>query len=319
MIFRPTVESDLDRFLPLITADAASSTMTVDAYREKLADGQYRFDLTWIAVDDAGGDPLAVAIWWSGSGSHPEALDGVFVDAAAGTLAERTDLAAGLLIAAHAGFAAEGTAEPPAYHVFLPSDWRDQPDVVEALTWRREAARRAGLPASLERLRFEWTPDAGIEEPSGRLVFRSEPDDEVFVELFRRVLTDSLDATSRAEAEHIGTEAQARSDVAFYRDVMLGDRSWWRVAETPDGDVVGFGVSSRNRMFPVVGYLGVVPEHRGCGYVGEILSEITRLLSVELTAERIRADTDLANAPMAAAFERAGYRNFARRLVLSAH
>jgi hypothetical protein len=35
-------------------------------------------------------------------------------------------------------------------------------------------------------------------------------------------------------------------------------------------------------------------------------------------AEVIRADTDLANAPMAASFERTGYRNFARRLVFSA-
>jgi len=35
-------------------------------------------------------------------------------------------------------------------------------------------------------------------------------------------------------------------------------------------------------------------------------------------AQRIRADTDTTNLPMAAAFERAGYRRFGIRLVLSA-
>jgi RimJ/RimL family protein N-acetyltransferase len=68
----------------------------------------------------------------------------------------------------------------------------------------------------------------------------------------------------------------------------------------------------------VVGYLGVVPEHRGHGYADDILAEITRILADEAGAEVIRADTDLANAPMAASFERAGYRNFSRRLVFSA-
>lgn len=34
-------------------------------------------------------------------------------------------------------------------------------------------------------------------------------------------------------------------------------------------------------------------------------------------ADTIEADTDLANQPMAAAFDRAGYRTFARRVVLS--
>lgn len=118
-------------------------------------------------------------------------------------------------------------------------------------------------------------------------------------------------------ASLVGAEAQAREDVAFYRDKMLGDRAWWRVAETPDGELAGFGFPSRNVDFPVIGYLGVVPEQRGHGYVDEILAGITRFLVTETGAEVIRADTDLGNRPMAAAFERAGYRNFARRLVLS--
>ena len=116
----------------------------------------------------------------------------------------------------------------------------------------------------------------------------------------------------------IGAEAQSRRDVEFYRDKMHGDRSWWRVAQTPAGELAGFGIPSQNTDVPVVGYLGVLPEHRGHRYADDILAGITRLLVAEASATVIRADTDLANRPMAAAFERAGYRNFARRLVLSA-
>jgi RimJ/RimL family protein N-acetyltransferase len=42
------------------------------------------------------------------------------------------------------------------------------------------------------------------------------------------------------------------------------------------------------------------------------------VLVAEAGATKIRADTDLENRPMAAAFERAGYQSVGRRLVLSA-
>ncbi len=190
--------------------------------------------------------------------------------------------------------------------------------MVAALSWRWDAALRAGLTEELERLRFGWTRAAGVPPQSSRLAFRAEPDDEVFAELFMRVLEGTLDGTSRTTADAVGAAEQARLDVAFYRDKMWGDRAWWRVARTAGGEAVGFGVPSRNLAVPVVGYLGVVPEHRGHGYVDDILAEITRVLAAEAGADTIEADTDLANRPMAAAFERAGYRNFARRLVLSA-
>lgn len=319
MLFRSTVESDLDRFLPLIVTDPAG-LLTADLYMARLATGQYRLEWTWIAESACDGAPLAVAIWWGDpDGSRPGALDGVLVHHSAGSTADRTVLAAALLTAAHEYYAGAGAAAPPDYHLLLPGDWHDRPEVVESVAWRQEAAKRAGLPVSLERLRFEWTPQAALPKPSGPLVFAPEPDDEVFVDLFRQVLADTLDATSRKEAERIGADRQARSDVAFYRDAMLGDRSWWRIARTPGGEVVGFGLPSRNHNSPVVGYLGVLPQHRGFGYVDEILREITRVLVNETDAQHIRADTDRANAPMAAAFRRAGYRDAGCRLVLSAH
>jgi RimJ/RimL family protein N-acetyltransferase len=189
---------------------------------------------------------------------------------------------------------------------------------VEALTWRQEAARRAGLTAFLERLHYEWTPDDGIPEASSRLTFREEPDDEVFVDLFIRVLEGSLDTESTTDARVLGGQNQARADLEFLRDTMHGERAWWRVAVNASGDVVAFGIPSHNPSVPVVGYLGVLPEYRGRGYADDVLGEITRILALDAGAERVRADTDLVNKPMAASFARLGYRIVSRRLVHSA-
>jgi len=321
LTFRPGTKADLDRILPFIQPDGASP-MTSDRYQKYLDDGQYSLDRTWIAVDTASNDNavLAVAVWWALPGTtEPGALDLIYVHESVDP-ADRIALAADLLSTAHQAFAEEfGQTEPPECHVFVPGDWRDRPDVVDVLTWRRAALERAGLGTLLERLRFAWTPaDGPVPAESSRgLEFRAEPDDEVFVDLFTRVLNGSLDTTSTREAAQIGAAEQARKDLTHLRDQMLGERSWWRVAVNRDGETIGFGIPSRNPVVPVVGYLGVLPEHRGHSYIDDILAEITRTLVAEADAELIRADTDLVNEPMAAAFRRVGYRNHARRLVFS--
>ena len=319
---RSIVESDVDAILPLLRRDPASPLSAQD-YQDKLADRQYRFEWTWIAQDDATGEILAVIVYWGGpndaDGSGPHSIDGILAAPSLGTGEERIAVVTSLLTAAHEHFKSVLHAENvPDYHVFIPGDWRDQPDVVEALEWRQEAVERAGLTDLLERLRYRWTPEAGVPAGRGRLTFRPEGDDEVFVDLFTRVLEGSLDTSSTKEAATMGAAAQAREDVEFYRDVMLGERDWWRVAVNGDGEVVGFGFPSRNPNAAVVGYLGVLPEYRGHGHVDEILAEITRQAAEELGMTQLSADTDLVNQPMAASFERAGYVNVARRLVFSA-
>ncbi|MFJ4466388.1 GNAT family N-acetyltransferase [Streptomyces sp. NPDC089424] len=308
MIHRTLAEPDLDRVLALLPAGEVGVWADADLFRERLATGEYRPEWTWVAED--AGELRAVAVWWGKPGQErPGALDTLN----AVPSPARTDVVAGLLDAAHAAFG--GTA--PECHLLLPADWRERPDAAAALGWRQEAAGRAGLTTAVERLRYEWTPDRGVPTPSRRLRFRPEADDEVFADLFRRVLDGTLDAASRTEAAVVGAEAQARADVAFYRDVMPGERTWWRVAEDADGRPAGFALPSRNNASHVVGYLGVLPEQRGLGYVDDLLAEITRILAEEAGADLVRADTDLGNHPMAAAFERLGYRNFARRMVLS--
>jgi ribosomal protein S18 acetylase RimI-like enzyme len=69
-----------------------------------------------------------------------------------------------------------------------------------------------------------------------------------------------------------------------------------------------------DRWGPDIAYLGVLPEHRGRGYVDDLLVEASQLLA-ERGAEDIGATTDAGNAPMAAAFARCGYEIVDRLIV----
>ena len=62
-------------------------------------------------------------------------------------------------------------------------------------------------------------------------------------------------------------------------------------------------------------YIGVVPMMRGQGYVHDLLAAGTATLleAPSKNEQPLIADTDVANVPMAAAFERAGWTRFAGR------
>ncbi|MFI6849344.1 dihydrofolate reductase family protein [Kitasatospora sp. NBC_00085] len=310
MLFRPTDETDLDR-VTAVTVDEPVSWIDADRYLEELEEGMYRPEWTWIAED--GGRIVARALWWGqASSEHPIALDCLHVDP---SVADRAAVAAGLITAGLRAFAEQGATKPPLYNVTLPNGWRELPDVVAALAWRHEAALAAGLTNEVERLRLEWTPDAGLPASSGRLTF-TEGSDEEFLDVFRRIAEGSLDAETRRNVASMGAEAAAREEVDFYLGCP-GERSWWRLARTPDGQVAGLALPSATPYNRNVGYLGVVPELRGQGYVDDVLAEITRV-QVEAGAELITATTDTGNAPMAAAFARAGYRTAQTRMIYSA-
>lgn len=313
MTIRITVEHDLDDILALLGGQSLD-TATPQRYLELRADRSYRHEWTWIAED--GDRVVALAIWWGLPDRElPLALDGLYADPA---IADPVPLWTELI--RRAVRTVPPDAEQPEYHLFLPSGWRDQPEVVAALEPRLTAAAAAGLSEITERLRYEWTPAGDLPARSGRLRFRPA-DDEAFLAVFARVAEGSLDAATLRAVARLGVAGAAKEDLEIYTS-MPGQRSWWRLAVDDAGEVVGFAIPSANQGGPVVGYLGVVPEHRGRGYSDDLLAEITHELAGviqrgEARAPRITADTDLGNQPMAAAFERAGYRNFAVRLVAS--
>ncbi len=255
--------------------------------------GQYRPEWTWVALRD--GVVVARAAWWAGpEDARPVALD--WLDFAPG----ESDAAVRLLRTAplHAEYVLQ-----------LPPGWRDRPAVRDAARARTDVAAAAGLVPLVERFRYTWTPECGLPEQPGRLVFRPEPDDGVFLDILRRVETGSLDAHARQAIAEGGVEQAAQEELAFFR-WCPSPRDWWRVAWTAGpgrgGEPVGLHVPARNLRSPVIGFIGVVPEHRGRGYGYDLLADCTRHLA-EHGAERIVGETDQPNVPMAAAFAKAGY------------
>ncbi|MEU6665929.1 GNAT family N-acetyltransferase [Streptomyces sp. NPDC046727] len=282
-----------------------------DQFHDGLKTRRYRPEWTWVAED--GERLLARAVWWGlPDGTHPLVLDCLYVHESVG---DRRQLAAHLIASAHQRFHEQGMTTVPEFHLFSRNDAPAE-ETAAAVGWRIEAAAAAGLTDVLRRLRFEWTADRRPPATPARLVFRPEPDDEVFADAFQQVAEGSLDTTTRRAVARHGVAKAARDDLAGYR-AMPGQRDWWRLAHTPDGALAGLVVPSRNAKNFVVGYLGVVPSLRGRRYVDELLAQTTRIL-LDAGARRVAADTDATNLPMAAAFGRGGYHNFASRTVLSA-
>ncbi|MFJ5636522.1 hypothetical protein ACIQF5_28290 [Streptomyces goshikiensis] len=76
----------------------------------------------------------------------------------------------------------------------------------------------------VERLRLEWTPEAGLPASRGRLVF-TEGTDEEFLDVFRRIAVGSLDGETRRNLVAMGPG---------------------RLPDRPDpADLVGAGAGSR--------------------------------------------------------------------------
>ncbi|MEU1511690.1 GNAT family N-acetyltransferase [Streptomyces sp. NPDC005811] len=187
----------------------------------------------------------------------------------------------------------------------LPGGWREDPALRAAAEARHAAARAAGQSLLVERFVYRWTPPCGLPERPGRLAFAPEPDDAVFFDALRRIHSVTLDAHARKAVAEGGPDQAAQEDLDFFR-WCPSPREWWQVARTPEGDLAGIHIPAHNPSGPCIGFIGVLPEHRGHGYAYDLLAECTHYL-VEQGAEFIAAATDQGNFPMAAHFTTAGY------------
>jgi predicted N-acetyltransferase YhbS/RimJ/RimL family protein N-acetyltransferase len=183
---------------------------------------------------------------------------------------------------------------------------------------RVELLKGVGFAFRRETGRFEWRGAEPNAEPA-RLSFRAleEVGDKAFIDAMREVSEGTLDRELREERERLGPLGAARE---FFEDArrVKHDPSWWQLAYAQSGELVGLVMPAEPPAFLTIFYVGVVPGMRGRGYVDDLLAAGTATL---LEARRrdgnekkpLRADTDVANAPMAAAFERAGWARFAGR------
>ena len=267
-----------------------------------LRDGHRQPEWLWMALRD--GHLLARAAWWGRpESSLPHALDILDIDDTAG--AEAVDTAAALLTTAMAKVV-PASRVPPDYIRFLAPGWRDEAGSRQATENRMTIAGRAGARFFVERLRLEWRAGTAIPAPTGRLAFRQVSGPAELLALMTEVMDGTLDAHGRHDLTRMSAADAAAKHYRGELDRYTTPRSWWRIAELPGGEPVGFVIPAHNGYNPIIAYLGVVPAHRGNGYIGEILAEGTRVLAAT-DADRIRASTDLGNVPMARAFHRAGW------------
>jgi RimJ/RimL family protein N-acetyltransferase len=275
-----------------------------------LSEGRRRPEWMWLAL--RGTEPVARLAWWGRPEDEaPLILDILDLDRDPA----RVETGASLLTAAMAEVVtAAGVTRPPQYLRFVPPDWRADPAVRADVEDRMAVLERCGARPFVERLRLEWRAEhAVVPQRDSRLGFRPVRDDEEILALMTEVLSGTLDAHSREELTRMSPRESAADLFAYEASRGPRLRDWWRVAMLPDGEPVGFVLPSRNAYHPIIAYIGVVPEHRGHGYIDGLLAEGTRILAGEGAAQ-IRAATDVGNVPMARAFERAGYVTFEHQI-----
>ncbi len=191
-----------------------------------------------------------------------------------------------------------------------PSQWPQWQDHIEQ---RHHLLTQLGFRVERQTLRFEMKPDGMLPSVRQRLRFRNltELDEAVFVDAIQQVSVGTFDQRIQHEQNTSGQTGAARSMLTELQD-MEYEPHWWQLAYDADGALVGLVMPTRAPTFSTIGYIGVVPEQRGHGYVDDLLAQGTTTL-ITAGASTIRTDTDVANIPMANAFRRAGYTEFATR------
>ena len=283
---------------PVVWVDAEQLTA-------ESATRNYRPEWSWIA--DRDGEPVARALWWGlPDADRPVTLDCLTTVAG---LPGPERVGAALV---RAGIEAFGPGPALEFKVDVSPGWTDDPASVAAVRWRERAAREGGFSRTTERVSFARTDADPMPARSTRVRFAAAPD-AAFRDLFARVATGSLDAHTLDMVAREGVEALADDDLEFYLS-LPGERDSWRIAQLPDATTVGFIIPTRTAYDASISYLGVLPEHRGRGYVNDLLAEMVHVHH-DAGETRIVGTTDAANSPMRTAFERAAFAVIRARIV----
>lgn len=288
-------ELDLFNSLPYVLNDEIAGD---------LAAGRRRPEWLWLAL--RGDRVVARAGWWSRVGDQQPLLMDIFdIDGDTDDGVQLLKTALSTVVPAE--------ATPPECGRFLPPDWRDHQHIRQAVNDRMQALERVGAKLFVERLRLQWRPGTPIPEPSRRLTFRPVHTPDELIELMTLALDGTLDAHSRDDLTRMTPSQTAQKQYDNELARYASPHEWWRIATLPDGQPVGFVIPAHNGYNPIIAYLAVLPAHRGHGHVHDVLAAGTSVLAAQ-NVPRIRAATDVGNAPMAAAFARAGYVTYERQI-----
>jgi RimJ/RimL family protein N-acetyltransferase/predicted N-acetyltransferase YhbS len=304
MHFRPVYANELDLF---VEATPANNHEEIGRYLESMfAAGSMRPEWCFVA-QNRGRTVGRVALWTLPGMDEPLALvlldvpwEGEYLDVGAYLLGNVLDEARRL-----------GAREIE--HVL--DDPPMRPQFQHSPEKRVELLGDFGFALRRETYRYEW-PEGETPPVANRLFFRSleSVGEEAFVDAMIKASEGTLDREIQEERVRLGPREAAQD---FFDDArrVEHDPAWWRLAYAPNGELVGLVMPAAPPAFLTLFYVAVVPEMRGRGYVNELLAAgTTTLLEARTSSETpLRTDTDVANRPMAAAFERAGWVRFGKR------
>jgi ribosomal protein S18 acetylase RimI-like enzyme len=170
-----------------------------------------------------------------------------------------------------------------------------------------EALLSAGFVLEVERLELLWEAGSAVPVDSGRLCWRPARDLPAGepLAIVRRVADGSLDHDTRTELAAGRGDQDAREAYDYFVG-LGGEPDWFAIGYVGDDPAALLVVAGAAGKPGLLEYVGVLPEHRGNGYVDDVVARATALLNAA-GVSAIRAGTDTGNAPMAAAFARAGY------------
>jgi ribosomal protein S18 acetylase RimI-like enzyme len=201
------------------------------------------------------------------------------------------------------------TALPAVASVGAPVDARTNPAVHDDYEQRRDLFDSAGMGLFQEKQGHYWQAGAApMAARSSRLSFRPYADipRHEFLAVLSQGPAGTLDRNDRYYFDLTGPVGWAKVMEGF---LGPGDEATWKVGYDPTGIPVGYVMLSGfdEDETGTIAHIGVVPDQRGNGYVNDLLAEATNDAAVRGFTS-ILSDTDVLNAPMIAAFERAGHR-----------
>lgn len=172
----------------------------------------------------------------------------------------------------------------------------------------------ADLRANPPGVRIQIHAEAVTDDFATDLALRTfeEAGRGAFIDAMARCTTETLDPEIARNVAELGPRGDAEQRIDRLLD-LDGERAWWQLAYSPDGDLAGMVLPSHAGGY-VIGFVGVVPNWRGRGVARQLVQCATATLLAS-GAHRVRADASSTNKPMLRAFERAGFRPFATRHV----
>jgi ribosomal protein S18 acetylase RimI-like enzyme len=290
----------LQAFKPAIDSPTQHQIFSEEHQRMAFERGSRKPEWVWAAVSNDGEPLCAVAAWGPPARQAPWMLDWLAAPL------EHSDLARALVRRATADCKAAGSDEFEAL-LYAPAivDPPSDPSVAAAISVFEDA----GYSLLVVRRRYDvQTNAASISIPETQLRFEQLEDgaDPRLSAVYGEILVNSLDAHDAAALAHASLDEVVRTNLA---DMLEDDPvSSYNLAIDKDDNVVGLAVGSLRGPVGrgVASYIGVSHRFRGNGYAAQLLGFITSRL-IEAGAVNIIAETDVANVPMAAAFDKVGY------------